>query len=107
MRRVGKTQSRLCDLLLDAFPEGELGLSPEDIIPERGYWTHRHQDVQRWQAYGDDRRGHSVYMSSWNTMTECVRRGIRVFKSKDGVSIYDVYSKLAATSAEGQIGEAP
>lgn len=54
-----------------------IGMTVERVIPARGYWTHMAQDVMRWQAYVKVPGVHgTVELGSWNTITECARRGI-------------------------------
>lgn len=47
------------------------------LMPVSGHWKKRSTDVYRWQAHAVF-EGREVNLSCWDTMTECVRRGITV-----------------------------
>ncbi len=77
-------------------------LNYTNIIAARGYWTHRHQDVQAWHAFGKAKTGNKlgvlagfpVAFGSWDNLGECARYGI-VLKHDDLVHIvgqFDVYA---------------
>lgn len=97
-----RARERLADLLSEAlgFPVNE-----DDLQQNRGYWSHRQQDVYRWQAEirvppdrdaeftaNDDpskpwkrihmqvlgHRTEHISLACWETMTECARKGIRL-----------------------------
>lgn len=56
------------------------------LHPCRGYWTHVKQDVMAWQGYADltsSRGGDAsvtltVSIGSWDSLTECERRGFEL-----------------------------
>lgn len=78
---------RLQELL---FAEGFIEAS---IRPNLGYWSHRHQDVCRWEGDAvrlSDRK--RVSFLAWSTVTECARRGITVSLPDDGGTV-EVYAK--------------
>lgn len=53
------------------------GLTVHAIRPARGYWTHAHQDCQRFQArvtFPGKTQDETV--GCWDTITTCARRGI-------------------------------
>lgn len=53
------------------------GFAVHGIVPARGYWTHAHQDVQRFQARVTfPGQTAEAYVGSWDTITACARRGI-------------------------------
>lgn len=53
------------------------GLTVHKIRPARGYWTHAHQDVQRFQARVTfPGQTEETEVGSWDTITTCARRGI-------------------------------
>lgn len=86
-RRLRPTQ-RLHDLL---FAEGFIDIS---ISPNLGYWSHRHQDVCRWQGRAvrvSDMM--KVWFTSWSTITECARRGIVIEPGTLTVATVEVYAK--------------
>lgn len=59
------------------------GFRDVDIRPAMGYWrTSKFSDVYRWEGFAkvlkrdDLPEGTDVTLSSWDTMTSCVRLGI-------------------------------
>lgn len=75
---------------------------PEDLRPaqgrERSDWR---LDIQRWNGHGrvtDGRYGlapgFGVQFDSWDTMTDCVRRGIVLDRdSRSSAGVFDVSAK--------------
>jgi len=80
---IGRVHQRLLTLL-----EAE-GFSAIEIQPARGHWrSSPYADVVRWEGYArllrDCPRALPIY--SWETMTECVRRGIQVSERDKGTA---------------------
>jgi len=50
----------------------------------KGYWSHRTQDVCRWEATGRFGDGPLVNVSSWDSITACARLGIELSKDRGG-----------------------
>lgn len=71
----GRVRRRLTELLREAGFE----LEPEDIAEARGYWRQRRQENYLWDAHVRH-RDHilPVEISSFCTMTECVRYGFEI-----------------------------
>lgn len=64
--------------LWDALQELTKGEVREPILHVcRGYWTHAHQDVMAWQGYVNI-NGRDFQIGSWNSVTECARRGFSI-----------------------------
>jgi len=52
----------------------ELGIEVEYIHSNKGYWSHRQQDVMSWEFGGKWRKnGLTIYGGSWVSMTECAK----------------------------------
>lgn len=81
-RKPRSIRSRLVDHLLDAFTAAgkHAGIADDDLQPARGHWrTSPYADVYRWEAYIHlEDVPHTVHLVSWDTMTECVKRGVEV-----------------------------
>lgn len=61
------------------------GFTVHRIEPARGYWTHMHQDCQRFQArltFPGLQWPETV--GSWDTITACARRGIEPVEHDEG-----------------------
>lgn len=67
----GKTAERLKELL------AKKGYNVTFFIPALGFWRTAHADVHRWEAQALDEHGKTRQLASWDTMTKCVRNGIR------------------------------
>lgn len=88
---AGKTRIALAKAL------GEAGydVDPSDLFPQRGAWrTNRRLDVCRWEATVR-RRSDGLHLAvlCWDTMTECVRRGILVERDQRQSSFLNVWAK--------------
>ena len=56
----------------------KIGVELTEFYPARGYWTHAHQDVLAWTGKAKvPGVAHEVCIGSWDSATECARRGIR------------------------------
>lgn len=82
------TKDRLAKLLATALSES---VNAEMLHPVAGFW--KRQDVYRWESSSI---GHYT-VSSWCTMTDCVRHGIRV--KIDGHNV-EVWCRKCSTSDE-------
>lgn len=85
-KHPGRIRIRLAELLLDKG----IVVSPYDLWTQEGGYRHMTWDLARWGSYeatfpngitpdGSTFHG-KVHLSSWSTMTDCVRFGIEVFK---------------------------
>lgn len=64
----------------------DFGYTIANWIPARGYWTHRHQDVARWQCYVWRKDQHFITdqkteIICWHTVKECVKCGIKLIET--------------------------
>jgi hypothetical protein len=61
------------------------GLQFHSIHRAKGFWTHMHQDVQRFQVFvtfpGETRE---TSVGSWDTITTCARRGLEPIEKDRG-----------------------
>lgn len=83
-RNPGRTRLRLCRLLL----RHGIIVEPEDLWTQEGGYRSRHWDLARWGSYhawwkdGKTPDGnpwsHEFHISSWSTMTDCLKYGIGV-----------------------------
>lgn len=83
----GRIQLALCRKLQAAgipIPNAEC------LWSQHGGYRGRHWDLARWGADFRDESGHHWTLSSWCTMTDCVRYGVRW--SKDDAGYYEVSS---------------
>jgi len=86
----GKHPGRIRERIAALLAEKGLIVSPYDLWVQEGGYRHRHWDLARWGTnharWKDSRdpdgneRKHDVHVSSWSTMTECVRWGIEIGK---------------------------
>ena len=71
-RKLGKprmTKKDKCRKLLE-----DLGINVEYIHSNKGYWSHRQQDVMSWEFGGTwGKNGLTVCGGSWVSMTECAK----------------------------------
>lgn len=81
MRNIGKTRIALARLLEEKLRASEslplLSIEPEDLWIQEGAYRNSNWDLARW---GCDVRFSGKYFKvySWDTMTECVKKGIEV-----------------------------
>jgi hypothetical protein len=71
-------RDRLENMLIDK------GLIVDLLWGVQGEWRKTYMDVMRWEA--NCRRaetGYFVYIGSWYTMTECVRRGFELHQESE------------------------
>jgi len=73
---------KLCERLTELGYRAKVGdrflvVAPTDIHVPRGYWAQNHQDCARWtaQLYRD---GVPFYLESWDSVTDCARRGLDI-----------------------------
>lgn len=59
------------------------GFAVTHLMGAKGYWRHAVCDVHRWDADCTDAAGHYAHIGSYNTMTECVRRGFELVPDRD------------------------
>lgn len=91
--RVGRVRERLAALLEEAIPTATF--DPADLDSQIPIYANPKWDCCSWYGDGKDREtGLGVHVSSWNTMTECVRRGITVSQDPHHPSrfAWDVYA---------------
>jgi hypothetical protein len=85
---MGRVAKRLTSMLED------LGFRDVVLVPARGYWRTDHRaPVVRWEGHGASVLGLPCNFSSWNTMTECVRKGIVLDKEVGGASFFEVSAR--------------
>lgn len=74
-RHVGRVRVRLSEILA----EHGYVVAPDDLRPQTGAWrTDCRLDVCRWEATLTDVTGCDWLVQCWDTMTECVRRGVDI-----------------------------
>ncbi len=73
--QIGRIRTKLATLLKSTIPG--LEIDPIDINSQVPMYASAIFDCCSWYAVGK-RNGMDVNISSWNTMTECVRRGISI-----------------------------
>jgi len=83
---MGGTSRRLSKLL------SALGYEVHFFVIARGWYrTSRCADCFRWEAWATDKDGYRVLLSSWDTMTDCLKHGIEIstnpFRHNDDGSI--------------------
>jgi hypothetical protein len=92
----GRTCERLYELL------EEHGVRRLTLTLSLGYWSHRHQGVERWAAYGEAAakntwglyEGSPVQFHSWDTVTDCARLGIDITADDRGLpGMFDVWAR--------------
>ncbi len=95
---VRKLENCLLDALEDRYGEDvETAVVTNSIAGVEGYW--RRVDVRRWDGtVVVDGVEHPV--SSWSTMTECVRRGITLVHESDKDELPTGYSGFDAVSKD-------
>jgi hypothetical protein len=87
-RKVGRTRERLAEVILR-----DLGLvvDPADLWMQEGFYRSRYHDLARWGSYDahdpKDPPAIKTHIASWDTMTECVRRGVASFDGGGYVEI--------------------
>ena len=72
-REPGRLRWRLAELLEDAGYK----ISPYELYPAQGYHRQKRSDCYSWEGFGE-LNGVTVWFTSWDTMTECVRFGIHI-----------------------------
>lgn len=82
-RKVGHIRERLAELLLQ---EG-ISVEPDDLWMQEGFYRSRYHDLARWGSYtarwvtgkapDGCRWTLPIHLCSWDTMTDCVRHGLR------------------------------
>lgn len=88
------TKDRLIEKVAETF--GKLGIHAECLRLEfpTGYW--KAEDVYRWESYWrlsyqDGRQPECVTVNSWDTATECVKRGdIQITQDRKSAKWYEV-----------------
>ena len=89
-----------CDRLLERLEEA--GAERVSLHLTQGYWTHAHQDCERWVAHAFAREGNpwgipagfTVDFHSWDTVKACARRGIDIVPDQYGrIGEFDVYAR--------------
>ena len=84
--------SKLGNLLCDYG----LAVADDDFSVAKGYWTHKHQDVIRWEGSfrmgGAFLSGPSIIIDSWDSVSECARYG---FWLVEGGAAYGAYQAIA------------
>src|SRR4051812_8298642 len=88
--RPGKHPGRIRERLAALLAAKGLVVVPRDLWTQEGGYRHRHWDLARWgtsdarweggKAPDGTPWGMTVHVSSWSTMTECVRHGIEMGK---------------------------
>lgn len=74
---MGSTSKRLSKLL------ASLGYSVQQfVIPSGHYRTSRYADCLRWEADALTSEGFLVHLGSWDTMTDCLKRGVTIHRPK-------------------------
>lgn len=79
--RIERLEDALCDL--------GFGVERGAVKPVSGYW--KKQDVFRWEARLHF-EGRVVQVSSWETVSDCVRFGIEMHREDGGYS-FEISSK--------------
>ena len=90
------TRDRLINKVAEAF--AKLGIHAECLRMEfpTGYW--KAADVYRWESYwrlsyADGRQPETATLNSWDTATECVKKGdMQIDKDRKSVKHYEVYA---------------
>lgn len=77
--RIGRTRIKLCQLLNKTFPEWHF--EPENLWSQIPYYARSQQDCCSWGADGviKDNPRIAVSVASWDTMTQCVKKGIAIY----------------------------
>lgn len=98
--RPGRTRRRLAERLCEVFPDYDW--LPEDIWRQNPYYASYKRDCARWGAYGKHRElDVTQSVSSWCTMAECARRGVRVVeRTRPGALVEVVPASRAASSPD-------
>lgn len=83
--KIGRIRIKLAEMLNELFPEWHF--EPEDLWSQTPIYATKQFDCCRWGANGaiKDKPHLGVSISSWNTMTECVKSGIS-YTDKDYLS---------------------
>lgn len=72
-----KTRDRLENMLVAK------GLIVQNLCGVQGQWRKAIMDVMRWDANCTQANGARVHIGSWDTMTECVRRGFKLVQENE------------------------
>ncbi len=71
---IRRLEDRLIEALADRYgPDVRVGVIIESIVGVEGFW--RRMEVRRWYGVVTVNRV-EIQVSSWSTMTECVRYGV-------------------------------
>ncbi len=93
-REPGRVKIKLSDPLRD---QG-FDVSEYDLIDAKGHWrSSPYADIYRWEAYSVKYEGRDVLLSSWDTMTACIR-GINVYPDPDLWGHFDVCAESGLPS---------
>ena len=92
---VGKIRYLLAELLEAVIPT--VTFLPEDLNSQIPIYANPIWDCCSWYGTGKDKEtGLGVRVSSWDTMTKCVRNGIEVTQDRDSSFVWDIFSRDAA-----------
>ena len=99
MKALDKLSSMLCDY--------GLSVADEDFTIAKGYWTHNHQDVIRWEgafrmvgAYLDSP---PIIIDSWDKVSECARHGFWLVKGGAAYGQYQAIAKRPELQAPSRV----
>lgn len=88
-RNVGAIRIKLAALLEKLLPEYRF--VPEELNSNTPIYASVIYDGCSWDGYGKDSSGFRVHVFSWDTMTACVRGGVKTIATRDGAD-YEIYA---------------
>lgn len=78
---IGRTRIRLAARLSKAHTEREgivFNIAPEDLWVQQGAYRHLAWDLARWGCDVVPLRGRRFTISSWDTMSACLKHGFEI-----------------------------
>jgi hypothetical protein len=82
-RRTGvKIRLKAIDRVKEMLRE-DLGIEADHVWSNKGYWSHAHQDVMRWEFTGYTFEGVTTTGGSYDSMTTCAKTGMKLVWLKD------------------------
>ena len=89
--KVGKIRIKLASLLEETI-EGS-SFDPAELNSNNPYYGSKYFDGCCWSGRGRDKSGMMIHVSSWCTMTRCVKNGIEYCQEHTCHWSYDISSK--------------
>jgi hypothetical protein len=99
MGALDKLGNLLCDC--------GLAVADEDFQIAKGYWTHTHQDVIRWEGgfrmAGASLSDPAIVIDSWDSVSECAKHGFWLVKGGAAYGDYQAVAKKPGTTEPNDV----